>query len=131
MAALTKEELDHFSRLLAARRQHLLEEIRAALARSGNESYAELVAGVGDTGDAANADLLSDITNAEVHRDVAEVRDIDAAQGRIAAGTYGVCIECGRPIGKERLQAYPTAKRCLEDQRHREKTRASPPHARL
>lgn len=128
---MTRNELDHFAKLLAARRQQLVEEIRRGLARTDNERYADLLSGSADAGDTSIADLLSDVTAAEVHRDVAELRDIDAAQARIAAGTYGTCIECGRPIGTRRLEAYPTAKRCIEDQQHREKTRASAPHSRL
>ena len=81
---------------------------------------------------ASIADLLSDVAQAEVARDVNEVRDINAAQARIAAGTYGTCIDCGQPIGKARLEAYPTAKRCIADQERREKLRAGAPHgARL
>jgi RNA polymerase-binding transcription factor DksA len=29
------------------------------------------------------------------------------------AGLYGVCIECGRPVGDARLAAMPTALRCM------------------
>ena len=130
METLTRNELNHFAQILAERKQTLGEEIRRGLARSSNERYADTLAGGDDAGDSSVADLLSDVTFAEVARDAAEVRDINAAQARIAAGTYGTCIDCGRPIGKQRLEAYPTAKRCIEDQQRREKTRASAPHSR-
>jgi RNA polymerase-binding protein DksA len=131
METLTKAELNHFARLLAERKQRLGEEIRRVLARTQNdERYADILAGGDDAGDTSIADLLSDVAQAEVARDVNEVRDINAAQARIAAGTYGTCIDCGRPIGKKRLEAYPTAKRCIEDQQRREKLRAGPSHPR-
>jgi RNA polymerase-binding protein DksA len=130
METLTKAELNHFSRILAERKKTLGEEIRRVLARTQNERYADILAGGDDAGDTSIADLLSDIAQAEVARDVNEVRDINAAQARIAAGTYGVCIDCGRPIGRKRLEAYPTAKRCIEDQQRREKLRAGPSHPR-
>ncbi|MDT4902099.1 MAG: DnaK suppressor protein [Pseudonocardiales bacterium] len=38
---------------------------------------------------------------------------IEAALARVDAGTYGVCVVCGRPIGEERLQARPAADRCI------------------
>jgi DnaK suppressor protein len=123
---LTKKELEHFAKILAERKERLGEEIRRVLARSENERYADILAGGGDAGDTSVADLLSDVTFAEVARDAAEVRDINAAQARIAAGTYGVCIDCGRPIGKKRLEAYPTAKRCIEDQQRYERLRGGP-----
>ncbi len=130
MEPLTKNDLGYFTNVLAERKQRLGDEIRRVLARTENERYADILAGGNDAGDTSVADLLSDVAFAEVARDAAEVRDINSAQARIAAGTYGTCIDCGRPIGKKRLDAYPTAKRCLEDQQRREKLRASSSHPR-
>jgi DnaK suppressor protein len=42
-----------------------------------------------------------------------ELRAIDAALKRIAAGTYGICIDCGARIAEKRLVAVPTALRCV------------------
>ncbi|MGD9751699.1 MAG: TraR/DksA family transcriptional regulator, partial [Acidimicrobiia bacterium] len=39
----------------------------------------------------------------------AAVELIDAALGRIEAGTYGICIHSGQPIPQERLEAIPWA----------------------
>jgi RNA polymerase-binding transcription factor DksA len=39
--------------------------------------------------------------------------EIDAASARVAAGTYGVCERCGRPIPEDRLHARPTARTCV------------------
>ncbi len=39
---------------------------------------------------------------------------IDAARARLAAGTYGRCERCHRPIPDARLQARPTATRCID-----------------
>ena len=39
--------------------------------------------------------------------------EIDAAVGRLDAGTYGVCERCGAPIGEGRLEARPTARTCI------------------
>jgi len=122
--------LKHFAEILAGRKQVLGEEIRRVLARTEQERYADILAGGDDAGDSSVADLLSDVAFAEVARDAAEVRDINAAQARIAAGTYGTCIDCGQPIGTKRLEAHPTAKRCIEDQQRREKLRAGPSHLR-
>jgi len=38
---------------------------------------------------------------------------VDAALLRIAEGTYGMCIECGRPIAPERLEFRPESIRCV------------------
>jgi RNA polymerase-binding transcription factor DksA len=93
MDTLTKKEVSRFAALLNERKQRLLEEIRAVLVRSGAERYADLVGEAGDAGDESVADLLRDVAHAEVARDVGEVRDVVGAESRIAAGTYGVCID--------------------------------------
>ena len=38
---------------------------------------------------------------------------VDAALLRLAAGGYGLCDRCGRPIGAERLAARPAALTCI------------------
>ena len=42
-----------------------------------------------------------------------QVAAIDAALARLAAGRYGVCDQCGQPIGAERLAARPSAVTCV------------------
>lgn len=44
---------------------------------------------------------------------------IDAALSRIEDGTYGICVNCGRPIGEERLEARPWADLCIDCARAR------------
>lgn len=39
--------------------------------------------------------------------------DIDAALMAVSAGDYGVCEQCGNPIGAERLEARPDARTCI------------------
>jgi DnaK suppressor protein len=41
------------------------------------------------------------------------LRDLDAAEERLAAGTFGVCEVCGQPISDARLEARPTARTCI------------------
>ena len=42
-----------------------------------------------------------------------QVRD---ALKRIDEGTYGRCVDCGKELSDERLEARPEAARCVEDQ---------------
>ena len=39
--------------------------------------------------------------------------EVDAALGRLADGTYGVCTGCGGPIAPARLEARPAAPECI------------------
>ena len=41
---------------------------------------------------------------------------IDSALGRMNDGTYGTCLRCGKPIGEERLEAFPYVAYCIECQ---------------
>lgn len=124
MSNLTNEHITRLTELIRQRKVRLLEEIRTGLARSGKERYADLLGETGDVGDESVASLLRDVTEAQIVRDVGEVRDIVAAEQRLAAGRYGICIDCGAPVDYRRLEAYPTAKRCLPCQQRREQTRA-------
>ncbi len=40
--------------------------------------------------------------------------EVQAALKRIEQGTYGKCVECGRPIPEKRLEAIPWAARDIE-----------------
>lgn len=43
----------------------------------------------------------------------AELAEVDAAESRMAAGTYGTCEICGAEIPAGRLEARPTARTCV------------------
>ena len=52
-------------------------------------------------------------TTATARSIAASIADIDQALEKVEAGTYGVCDECGAPIGETRLEALPAASRCV------------------
>jgi len=73
---------------------------------------------------------LGDIATATFDREMAStleensthvLAEIDAALARIDEGTYGVCVRCGEPIGRERLEALPWATLCIDDKRKQER----------
>lgn len=115
--AARRGEYSHFEHKLRERWCELRDETRETLSRSQNEAYADIAGRVNDLEDQSLADLLVDVNLAEVTRDVEEIRAIERALKRIALGTYGVCVSCGQPIERERLEAYPTASRCAVCQR--------------
>lgn len=43
-----------------------------------------------------------------------ELKAIEAALDRIAAGTFGICAKCGNPVAPARLAAVPHAALCEE-----------------
>ena len=40
--------------------------------------------------------------------------EVEAALGRVADGSYGICTVCGGPITPGRLEARPTALTCVQ-----------------
>lgn len=117
---LTQIDRQQFEQRLRERRIALQIEVREALLRADADGYADLAGRLQEAQDHALADLLAGVTHADVARDAEEIRDIDAALGRLASGTYGECTQCGTLIPRARLNAYPTAKRCLPCQQAHE-----------
>ena len=59
--------------------------------------------------DLENQDALKAIGNSENQ----EIHEIRKALKRISEGTYGICAQCGEEIDPKRLEALPTATRCI------------------
>jgi DnaK suppressor protein len=123
---LNRDQINAFRENLELRFRELREEIRQALLQSDEQSYIELAGRVHDMEEASVADLLVDVSLADIDRHVEEIRDIDAALGRIATGTYGVSSDCGEGIEVARLEAHPTAKRCRPCQVIQENRQTAP-----
>jgi DnaK suppressor protein len=112
---------------LARRRDELEQEIRAKLAAARDVVGSEGLDQVIEAGDYANADLIAALDIAEVQRDVAELRELDAARRRLDAGQYGLCIDCGVEIPLARLDAQPAALRCIACQTRAEQRGGTTP----
>ena len=121
--ALTPQQTRELEEMISSRRKTLITELREAAGRSREEeSFPELAGPSPDTGDESVASLIADLDQADMSRDLTELRGLDAARERIRVGHYGTCAECGGDIGFERLRANPGAVRCVECQRVHEKT---------
>ncbi|MDP1708282.1 MAG: TraR/DksA family transcriptional regulator [Gammaproteobacteria bacterium] len=131
MSTLTNAQLKQLRQLLNSRLTELLEEVRQEMIASGDQHYIDLAAGVMDVGDESVADMLTDMNAALFDRHIQEIRDVEAAQLRMADLSYGACIDCGATTGYDRLAAYPTAKRCYECQSQHEKRYAHEATPRL
>lgn len=46
---------------------------------------------------------------------------VDEALGRVEAGTFGVCTNCGTEVSEKRLQAIPWTAHCIDCQELQEK----------
>jgi len=93
-----------------ARLVHQLEELGADESgeMTGSVDFGDAFA---DAGAATSArtrtfGLISNLTDSLKH--------VDAALERLDDGTYGVCVDCGEPIGEDRLEFRPTSVRCID-----------------
>jgi RNA polymerase-binding protein DksA len=127
---LDQATLARFGAFLERRRTQLEEEMRAKLASAREVTGSAAIDQIIEGGDYANADLIATVDIAEVQRDVTELRELNAARARLAAGAYGVCVDCGVDIALERLEARPTAIRCTDCQ-GRAEARSGTTHSRL
>lgn len=118
-------DLDHFRGLLMA--QHA--QISRALVAIHADSSTSLEDATGELNSSSLDDHLGDLATETHDREVEfgleenadeVISEIDAALKRIDEATYGVCAACGKPIGKERLEARPWATLCIDDQRRQE-----------
>jgi RNA polymerase-binding transcription factor DksA len=68
---------------------------------------------------------LSDADRAEATLDAMQRQrsTVVAALTRLTTGTYGQCVECGRPVAEGRLEARPEAARCVACQGRYDKAR--------
>ena len=93
------------------------ERIEGAIADLRREAPAEADSQV-EPGDEGDEGLYQDEFEASRTRDYEEqLAALERAEARLAAGTYGLSISSGDPIPDERLEAFPTAERTVEEER--------------
>lgn len=122
--SLTEKQMGKLKQTLLDRQRLLTEEVSAQRAQAAEEGNDDANGGPGDAGDESVVRMATDLHLQEAARDLGELRDIEAALGRIADGTYGECDSCGLEIAPARLAAQPSALRCVECQTQLEKTHA-------
>ncbi len=128
---LNQKQRAELERSMVGRLQALEAESHADADKLREDVFSETAGPTGDVGDEATADLIVDLENAELARDLDELRSLEAALARLRAGRYGVCAHCGGEIAFERLRREPAAIRCFECQSAFEKTFAHPPQPTL
>jgi len=104
-----KKTLARFKKILLKEREQIIGEVKQI-----HESSKEMGQdGIQDIGDEAaniyNKQILLSLNENERMR----LQEVDESLDRIENGTYGICEECGEPIGLKRLEVRPVAKYCV------------------
>lgn len=108
LKALDRRFASEVEAFLRERRARLQESVRARMTerrvgepRRSPEEATNAVQSLGEDLEVAILDRYS-----------REAAQIDAALERLAQDEYGICRNCGAPIGLQRLKALPFAQRC-------------------
>lgn len=104
----------HFGDVLTKRLSEVEPEMRGILA--------DLMTVGGNPEPMDEADLTANRCATELmmlmqHRNSRLVREIHSALHRLTHGEFGICTECGDPIGIERLKVQPMTPVCLDCKR--------------
>jgi DnaK suppressor protein len=102
----------HYKQILAGKERDLLAEI-ARLEGEARESIGEALP---DLTDQATSSEERELVLQESNLEWQTLNQVRDALQRIEDGTYGKCVDCGRPIDPARLAAVPWAPSCLQDQ---------------
>ncbi len=109
MKPVVDEEWQHTMReAMARQRLQLLSVVQSTQAQMAEKS-----GDLPDVSDRASEGSEDELSVGLIAIEAAQLDDIEAAIARIDDGTYGLCLDCGRPIPRKRLEVLPFARRCL------------------
>jgi RNA polymerase-binding protein DksA len=106
--AVDEEMLKQLRDAMIHQRQRMLSVVRSTQAQ-----LAEKTKDLPDVSDQASEGYGDELAVGLMAIEAAQLDDIEAALQRIDAGTYGLCLECGKPIPRKRLEVLPFVCRCL------------------
>lgn len=116
-------EVDQFRGLLEDERQRVVDALEYL--QKENPGTIE-----DETGDETTDNHIAETATVTVDREIDYTLEensenvlssIDGALERIGAGTYGTCLNCGKPISEDRLAAIPWATHCIDCKRLEER----------
>ena len=112
---MTGTELNNFRAVLSAK----LSEATRTLARREGLTIERTA----DALDEVQFAVARELSTRNLERESSLLREVRAALGRIADGSYGVCLQCEEEISHKRLKAVPWATLCIHCQEQSDRTR--------
>jgi DnaK suppressor protein len=127
---LSKDTAEKFRRLLVELRDHLIDGVNFLasdnLKRSHREASGELSGYSLHMADAGTDNFDREFALSLVSSEQEALYEIEEALKRLEHSTYGLCGNCEKPIRRERLEAVPFARLCIQCQSLIEKDRRRP-----
>jgi DnaK suppressor protein len=106
---MNEEDKNHFRAILNKWKSELMEEVDRTVSHMKDEA-----ANFPDPADRASQEEEFSLELRTRDRERKLIRKIDATLELIENDDYGYCDACGIEIGKERLEARPTATLCID-----------------
>jgi DnaK suppressor protein len=113
---LSQKELSKFHTILSKRREEIFHS-RLQL----DEAWQALQKPETEAEETAKKEKMAQAVAQLDEQGKKQVEAIDTALRKLAAGSYGICEECGEEISLERLEAIPWAEVCVQCAEEREK----------
>ena len=121
--ALSKQQLKQFRQLLVIERAKFAGEIKSIAqdtSKSPRDASGDLSAYTVHMADMAADTYERELSMNIVSSEQEILYQIDDALKRIDDGSFGVCLQCNKPITMSRLKAVPYASLCIACQRAKE-----------
>jgi len=110
-AYMSDGQLEHFNNILNAWKQRLMHEVDATVEHMKEE------AGMGSLPDPLDRAAQEEGFNLELRtrdRERRLIKKIEQSLDQVNNNEYGYCDACGAEIGIRRLEARPTAEKCID-----------------
>ena len=117
-SGLARKDMNLYRNNLLAKRYEILKDVEALKNESLNSGEGISYEHMADVG---TDNYEQEFTIGLMESEKKLLKQIDEALIRMREGTYGVCVETGKPIGKTRLDAKPWAKWSIEVARAKER----------
>jgi RNA polymerase-binding protein DksA len=115
---MDKQDLEHFKKLIEAEKAELVDKL-GYLRETAMDTTVKDASGDHSSYSFHMADQGTDSQEREkaflfASRESQYLERLNLALRRIDEGTFGICVKCGKPIDKARLEAVPIATMCFE-----------------
>ncbi len=106
---MNEKQREHFRHILLGWKQQLMEEVDTTMGHMKNDAQ-----NYADPLDRASQEEEFSLELRTRDRERKFIKKIEVALDALEHGEYGYCEDCGAEIGIRRLEARPTANRCID-----------------
>lgn len=121
-SGLSKRDVDQYRKVLMDKRAEILGDVASLETDARNKNTGGNLSNMPvHMADIGTDNFQQEFTLGLVESERKLLAEINAALLRVQKGTFGVCLETAKPIGKPRLDATPWARYCIEVARDMER----------